>query len=73
MGDIVACCLEQSVSVSRQTNATSKPHVVIVGAGLGGLQAARRLKRADVQVTVVDRGTSHLFQPLLYQCATGLL
>ncbi|MCF3938212.1 NAD(P)/FAD-dependent oxidoreductase [Gordonia sp. Z-3] len=59
--------------MSRQTNATSKPHVVIVGAGLGGLQAARRLKRADVQVTVVDRGTSHLFQPLLYQCATGLL
>ncbi|MDY6809679.1 NAD(P)-binding protein [Gordonia sp. HNM0687] len=55
------------------TSATNQPHVVIVGAGLGGLQAARRLKRANVRVTVVDRGTSHLFQPLLYQCATGLL
>ncbi|MEE3852002.1 NAD(P)/FAD-dependent oxidoreductase [Gordonia sp. LSe1-13] len=53
--------------------ANGRPRVVIVGAGLGGLQTARRLKRADVDVTVVDRGTSHLFQPLLYQCATGLL
>lgn len=50
-----------------------RPHVVIVGAGFGGLNAARRLKRAPVSVTVIDRGTSHLFQPLLYQCATGLL
>lgn len=47
--------------------------MVIVGAGFGGLHAARRLKRAPVRVTVIDRGTSHLFQPLLYQCATGLL
>ncbi|ROZ88617.1 NAD(P)/FAD-dependent oxidoreductase [Gordonia sp. OPL2] len=54
-------------------SASRKPHVVIVGAGFGGLHAARRLKKADVRVTVVDRGTSHLFQPLLYQCATGLL
>ncbi|AZG46497.1 Demethylphylloquinone reductase NdbB [Gordonia insulae] len=46
---------------------------MIVGSGFGGLHAARRLKKADVRVTVVDRGTSHLFQPLLYQCATGLL
>lgn len=37
------------------------------------MHAARRLRRADVAVTVIDRGTSHLFQPLLYQCATGLL
>lgn len=54
-------------------SASRKPHVIIVGAGFGGLHAARRLKKADVRVTVVDRGTSHLFQPLLYQCATGLL
>ncbi|MFW0794372.1 NAD(P)/FAD-dependent oxidoreductase [Gordonia sp. CPCC 205515] len=52
---------------------TTKPHVVIVGAGFGGMHTARALKRAAVRVTVVDRGTSHLFQPLLYQCATGLL
>lgn len=45
----------------------------MIGAGFGGLHCARRLKRAPVDVTVVDRGTSHLFQPLLYQCATGLL
>lgn len=47
--------------------------MVIIGAGFGGMNAARRLRRADVWVTVIDRGTSHLFQPLLYQCATGLL
>ncbi|MDL9935248.1 NAD(P)/FAD-dependent oxidoreductase [Gordonia sp. ABSL1-1] len=52
---------------------TAKPHVVVIGAGFAGLNCARRLKRAPVEVTVVDRGTSHLFQPLLYQCATGLL
>jgi NADH dehydrogenase len=48
------------------------PHrVVIVGGGFGGLHAAQRLKRAPVQVTLVDRRNFHLFQPLLYQVATG--
>lgn len=47
--------------------------MVIIGAGFGGINAARRLRDADVSVTVIDRGTSHLFQPLLYQCATGAL
>jgi NADH dehydrogenase len=47
--------------------------VLIVGGGFGGLYAARNLRRADVEVTVLDRGTANLFQPLLYQCATGLL
>ncbi|MEQ9092647.1 MAG: NAD(P)/FAD-dependent oxidoreductase [Miltoncostaeaceae bacterium] len=47
--------------------------VVIVGAGFGGLAAARALARAPVHVTVVDRGNHHLFQPLLYQMATGIL
>ncbi|MFB9907543.1 NAD(P)/FAD-dependent oxidoreductase [Allokutzneria oryzae] len=47
--------------------------VVIVGAGFGGLAAARALKGADVAVTVVDRMNHHLFQPLLYQVATALL
>lgn len=50
-----------------------KPRVVIVGGGFGGLYAAKKLKKADVEVVLIDRGTSHVFQPLLYQCATGLL
>ncbi|HEV2579785.1 MAG TPA: NAD(P)/FAD-dependent oxidoreductase [Ktedonobacteraceae bacterium] len=47
------------------------PHVVIVGAGFGGLQAARALRDAPVRVTVIDRNNHHLFQPLLYQVATA--
>jgi NADH dehydrogenase len=50
-----------------------RPHVVIVGAGFGGLTAARALKRASVRITVVDRANHHLFQPLLYQVATAAL
>ncbi len=46
-------------------------HVVIVGGGFGGLYAVRKLKRAPVRVTLVDRRNFHLFQPLLYQVATG--
>src|SRR4051794_25830763 len=48
-----------------------KPHVVIVGAGFGGLKAAQNLRNAAVQLTVVDRNNHHLFQPLLYQVATA--
>lgn len=47
--------------------------VVIIGGGFGGLFAARALRRAPVEVIVVDRAGHHLFQPLLYQCATGIL
>ncbi len=45
--------------------------VVIVGGGFGGLTAAQRLNRADVEITLIDRTNHHLFQPLLYQVATG--
>jgi NADH dehydrogenase len=48
-----------------------QPHVVVVGAGFGGLTAARHLADAPVRVTVVDRRNHHLFQPLLYQVATA--
>jgi len=48
-------------------------HVVIVGAGFGGLAAARALRRAPVRITIVDRSNHHLFQPLLYQVATAAL
>src|SRR3954453_7220174 len=53
--------------------ASAKHRVVIVGGGFGGLFAAKFLKRADVEVTLVDRINHHLFQPLLYQLATGIL
>lgn len=49
----------------------SKPRVIIVGAGFGGLTAARRVARLPVQVTVIDRKNHHTFQPLLYQVATA--
>ncbi len=48
-------------------------HVVIIGCGFGGLFAAKALKRAPVRVTLIDRTNHHLFQPLLYQVATGIL
>ncbi|MBV9931281.1 MAG: NAD(P)/FAD-dependent oxidoreductase [Alphaproteobacteria bacterium] len=51
----------------------SRPHVVILGAGFGGLAAAKALANRDVDVTVVDRRNHHLFQPLLYQVATAAL
>jgi NADH dehydrogenase len=49
----------------------SRHRVVIVGGGFGGLEAARTLGKANVQVTLIDRRNFHLFQPLLYQVATG--
>jgi NADH:quinone reductase (non-electrogenic) len=54
-------------------NGEHLPHVVIVGGGFGGLYAARALKRAPVQLTLIDRRNYHLFQPLLYQVATAAL
>jgi NADH dehydrogenase len=50
---------------------TDPPHVAIVGGGFGGLYAAKALQHAPVKVTLVDRRNFHLFQPLLYQVATG--
>jgi NADH dehydrogenase len=53
--------------------ATDSHRVVVVGGGFGGLFAARSLSRGPVRVTLVDRFNHHLFQPLLYQVATGIL
>jgi NADH:ubiquinone reductase (H+-translocating) len=58
----------------RMNNGLKKlPHVIIVGAGFGGLQAAKKLACKNVRITVIDRTNYHLFQPLLYQVATAAL
>lgn len=50
-----------------------RPHVVIIGSGFGGLFTAKALKDADVDITLIAKTSHHLFQPLLYQVATGIL
>ena len=56
-----------------ERNGSRRRRVVIVGGGFGGLAAAQKLRRADVEVTLVDRTNHHLFQPLLYQLAAGAI
>ena len=58
--------------MAAETDAARR-RVVIVGGGFGGLAAARELRPADADVIVVDRMNHHLFQPLLYQVATGAI
>lgn len=55
------------------STAEKRHHVVIIGSGFGGLNAAKSLKRANVDITLISKTTTHLFQPLLYQVATGIL
>lgn len=54
-------------------DATQRPHVVVIGAGFAGLEAAKALGRASVRVTLIDRRNHHVFQPLLYEVATAAL
>ena len=56
-----------------EETSSQKSHVVIVGGGFGGLEAAKKLSREEARVTVIDRTNYHLFQPLLYQVATAAL
>ena len=53
--------------------ASDRHKVVIIGSGFGGLTAAKTLKRADVDIKMIAKTTHHLFQPLLYQVATGII
>jgi NADH:ubiquinone reductase (H+-translocating) len=54
-------------------NPQQRHRVVIVGAGFGGVRAAKALEGGPAQITLIDRTNHHLFQPLLYQVATGVL
>src|SRR6266851_2047520 len=62
-----------TAELSFGSTATERPHIVIIGAGFGGLSAAMRLGKVGADVTVIDRRNYHLFQPLLYQVATAAL
>jgi NADH:ubiquinone reductase (H+-translocating) len=59
--------------VPAPTSPGGRPRVVIIGSGFGGLFAAQRLKNAPVDITLIGKTSHHLFQPLLYQVATGIL
>ncbi|MDN5893915.1 MAG: FAD-dependent oxidoreductase, partial [Nocardioides sp.] len=63
--------MRKAVGMASETNSTHQ--VVVIGSGFGGLFGTKALKRSDVEVTVVAKSTHHLFQPLLYQVATGVL
>src|ERR1700745_26753 len=65
--------VEAAVPPGRGEARPSRPHVIILGPGLGGLEAAKALRHAAVDVTVIDRLNHHCFQPLLYQVATAAL
>jgi NADH dehydrogenase len=63
--------IDTNRSLKEDTQPQAQPRVVIVGAGFGGLEAAKALRHVPVQVTVIDRWNHHLFQPMLYQVATA--
>ncbi len=65
--------MDSQSPITHVHEASSRHLVVVIGSGFGGLTAARRLAKADVDVTVIARTTHHLFQPLLYQVATGVI
>lgn len=70
---VVSASTERAARALQNPRMKTKPHVVIVGGGFGGLYAARALRNAPVDITIIDRRNFHLFQPLLYQVATAAL
>ena len=77
MTDTAGHTVPETVLEHEATSAPADPgrrhQVVVIGSGFGGLFGAKALKRSDVDVTMVAKTTHHLFQPLLYQVATGIL
>src|SRR3954467_4630988 len=65
--------MSESLHVPAEARGSRRRRVVIVGGGFGGLAAAKKLRHADVDVTLIDRRNHHLFQPLLYQTAAGAI
>src|SRR6266702_8618066 len=65
-GSDLADCIRESNSMPDR-----QPRIVVIGAGFGGLQAARALARLSVRITLIDQKNHHTFQPLLYQVATA--
>jgi NADPH-dependent 2,4-dienoyl-CoA reductase/sulfur reductase-like enzyme len=63
----------EKIMTSAPPTPGSLPRIIIVGGGFGGLAAARALKKARAHVDLIDKTNHHVFQPLLYQVATGLL
>ncbi|HEY9313884.1 MAG TPA: FAD-dependent oxidoreductase, partial [Williamsia sp.] len=59
--------------MSKETAVSTRHKVVVIGSGFGGLFSTQHLKKADVDVTLIARTTHHLFQPMLYQVATGII
>src|SRR3954469_14446277 len=64
---------EETMAAFNRYDPATWPRVFIVGGGFAGIAAAKALKNAPVQVTLVDRRNHHVFQPLLYQVATAAL
>ena len=60
-------------ALPEDTAANRRHRVVVIGSGFGGLNAVKKLKRADVDIKLIARTTHHLFQPMLYQVATGIV
>jgi NADH dehydrogenase len=73
MGQLVLGYNTALICTIKRDNMPDKHRILILGGGFGGLVAAQTLKRADAQVTLIDKRNFHLFQPLLYQVATGSL
>src|SRR4051794_11072247 len=65
--------MDEMSTVTMGQRSDERHRVVVIGSGFGGLFSTKELKRADVEVTMVAKTTHHLFQPLLYQVATGIL